>query len=100
MIERGGNSGGTPIESASLSDLILLFSTITGADEGYWNGDLMECSHNLFDCQGYRFFHHSRISMANEIGFTLLLKPPNSRSAHPELEVQHHDSECKITPAA
>ena len=52
------DTGGTPIESASFSDDVLFLSTISGANESYWDCELREFGHDLLDCQCNWIFHH------------------------------------------
>ena len=58
--ERGRDAGGTPVEATSFSDDVLFFSTVSGADECYWDSELREFRHDLLDCQCNWIFHHPR----------------------------------------
>ena len=54
-----GYSGWAPVETASFADLVLFFSSVAGADEGYWEGQLRDFGHDVFDCEGDGIFDHS-----------------------------------------
>ena len=97
--ERCRDAGGTPIEATAFSYNILFLTTVSGADEGYWDRDLRQLGHNLLDCQGNWIFDHPmwvRLSPFSKVD-TLQLRFSNREFPYPEPEEQHHGSEHKTT---